>query len=559
MWQTNGVNLGCRESAMSAYNPPTGTESPPAFTSALACQDWLAGLPVANPAQAQVALLRQLNLLHQFTLDAEVRFDILELLRGAVLDVQEDIAKKFAGRPLPLTPPEQAAFDGTLALWNALLTGYLRLVALAEGGDKSLADQRACIVQRALAVLDDLQADLCRGQQLPDAAYWQQLHSLFASAERLGVLDSEVNDALRQGSSTTSAVAAYAEALLLAAASPFELHAKQLGWVIHWARRWGAKLRLCSVAEAATDASSLPLFVDLNGTHGPAYQAGDGSGIRAFDTAALRKSLKSRITLLDQGEAPAKLHLGADCTQPGAGILLRRVYQRWCKGGAVRRHERKATTGQCDFVAGYMAVHYYVSGRQPFVPPVRDDSMLRKERDELATFGEHSKRKIDNYSELNGFEIEAWDAADDWHMLDQSSSGLRLRRPLRSGVRVGTGQLVAVKFATSSHYVLGALRWALHDNAKREDASLCAGIELFPGQATPVAVRPTDVREPFLPGFFLPEVAALGEHESLILPISSFRLGRPFEFVDGRVSTRVTLDRVLDRTGEYERCSFKRV
>ena len=42
--------------------PPTGTEQPPAFTTAIACQDWLGTVPMANAVQAQSMLLRQLSL-----------------------------------------------------------------------------------------------------------------------------------------------------------------------------------------------------------------------------------------------------------------------------------------------------------------------------------------------------------------------------------------------------------------------------------------------------------------------------------------------------------------
>ena len=447
---------------------------------------------------------------------------------------------------------------GTLALWNALLSGYLRLIAVAEGGDASLRAERARLLQRALAVLADLQLEYCRGQQLPDTAYWTTLHGVFSVGERLELLHEEVSDALHHGGTASTALASYSESLLLAAASPYELPARQLAWVAGWARRWGGKLALATHAE--TDATrSAPLYVGLGSGRGPVYEGEDGPGMRRLTTDQLRKSIKGRIALLDQGDSPARLNLGEDCTQPAVGILLRRVYQRWCKGGAVRRHERKAGGGVCDFIAGYMAVHYYISGRKPFIPPVRDDAMLRKERDELATFGEHSKRKVEHYSTLNGYEIEAWDMADDWQMLDQSSSGLRLKRQLRAGVRIGTGQLVAVKLAGSSHYVLGGLRWVLHDNPKTDGASLCSGIELFPGVATPMAARPTDVREPFLPGFYLPPVAALSEAESVVLPAGSFRIARPFEFVIERSETRIVLDRVIERASEFERCSFRRV
>ncbi|MCE9571498.1 MAG: hypothetical protein K8R10_16070, partial [Rhodocyclales bacterium] len=94
--------------------PATGTELSPAFLNAIACQDWLVTVPLANAVQAQAMFLRQLNLLHRFTLPPTVRFAILEALRGPISDVQEDASKKFAAKPLPFSPPEQAALESTL-------------------------------------------------------------------------------------------------------------------------------------------------------------------------------------------------------------------------------------------------------------------------------------------------------------------------------------------------------------------------------------------------------------------------------------------------------------
>lgn len=73
--------------------PPTGTEQPPAFTTAAACQDWLATVPLANAVQAQSMLLRQFGLMRRYTLPHGERFAILEALRAPLADVQDDAAK----------------------------------------------------------------------------------------------------------------------------------------------------------------------------------------------------------------------------------------------------------------------------------------------------------------------------------------------------------------------------------------------------------------------------------------------------------------------------------
>jgi hypothetical protein len=97
--------------------PPTGTEQPPLFVDLEQCRAWRKELPLSNPVQAQAQLLRQLHLLNRYTLAAETRLAILEELREPIHFAQTEQAKKFTGRPMPLAPPEQAAFDSVHGLW----------------------------------------------------------------------------------------------------------------------------------------------------------------------------------------------------------------------------------------------------------------------------------------------------------------------------------------------------------------------------------------------------------------------------------------------------------
>lgn len=536
--------------------PPTAADHPPEFLSVLACQDWLAGVPLANSGQAQVMLLKQINALNAYALAAPDRLAMLEILRPTVADVQDEMAKKFACKPLPLTPTEQAALDGTVALWHALLNGYLRLINSADA-DAALAGERARIIQRALAVCCEWQLDLCRGALLPGSDYWALLNRILAIGEKLDVLSQSVDDAPRHGSTLTSPLAAYGEAVLLYTANAFELMPRQLNWVARWSRRWGAKLALLSVAPTTTGNRALPIFVDLASDRPPCYFPKSAQEGRWLETTALRKSLKTRLALLEKGEQPSRLNMGEDCTQPAAGQLLLRSYQRWCKGGSPRRQERKSASGTCEFIVSLNAVHYYLSGRKPFRPPMVDEHTLRREREALATFGE-ARRKESDFSEQQGFDIENWQLTDDWQLLDHSTSGLRLSRPLKEGLRIGVGLLVAVKLSGSASFVLGTVRWALQSPAHEGAATLSAGIELYPGVAQPMAVRGADpgTREAFRQGLRLPAVAALSVPETVIVPYGTYRVGRLVEVSIEGQHIKYKLDHVLDRTQEFERCTF---
>jgi hypothetical protein len=229
--------------------PATGRDQAPAFLAARECRDWLVKVPLANPSQAQAIVLRQLGLLHHFDLPVAERLAILEELRGSVCRMQEDAAKGFAARPLPLAPPEQHALETSLAVWNLLALGYLRCFAVAaEGRGKEVVALQALVAQRTLSVFADWQVDLCRGEQLPDGSYWLKLHRILAAAEGLGVTTVAVEDPVRHGKLPTNALAAYAECNLLSTASLFELPARHMAWVARWARRWGGKLEMLNAS-----------------------------------------------------------------------------------------------------------------------------------------------------------------------------------------------------------------------------------------------------------------------------------------------------------------------
>lgn len=545
--------------------PPTGTEQAPAFLTAAACEEWLTTVPMANAVQAQSKLLHQLHLLHRFTLSPTERFSILEALRGSVCTVQDDAGKKFAGKPLPFAPHEQAALDSTLSVWHAMTIGYLRCFdALCCGNTgvfsapllvaqhaqitshPELAGRAAKLAQRTLSVFADWQVDFLRGARLPDAPYWKMLHQVFSAAETLGVATRAVTDHVRHGVAHTSALAAYAECHLVSTANVYELPDRHLGWVVRWARRWGPKIAVLKAPPEDIRARAVPLWVDVESDLPASYVPQPSSGSRWLETTELRKSLVARITLLAQGREPGELQLGDDVTQPSATLLLQRVLQRWCKGGAPRRHERQAVNADCSFIAGFESVHFHLSGNQLFRAPSRSDTELRREREEFETFGDRDNRAGDAGNK-NHAHVENWQVAD------ESAGGMRITRPFKEGARIGAGQIVAIKTTDSQRFTLGNLRWVLREG----DNSLAAGIQLFPGEARPVAVRVVESgASPWRQGFLLPAIAAISETASVVVPAGTFRLDRSIEVMVDQKPQVLKLLRVLDRGIEFERCNF---
>lgn len=529
----------------------TGEEAP--WVDAATCREWLKTLPLGNPVQTQALLLHRLRQLNHQTLPPDVRLALLETLREAVGFAQSEIAKRFSGKPLPLTAAEQALANANRDLWQTLAAGYGRCLESCLAGDAGFKPRAGLVCQRGLAALVDEHMDLVRAGFRPEGSHWRLVHGFYASAEALGVTTATEKDALR-GLSTATPSSMYAELMLLHTAGLHELPPRPQSWVMRWARRWAGKIIL-RTTPPALDQRALPLCADLESDTPAGFKPHTGPGARWLDTTELRKSLKKRILLLaeENGQhTPAALGLGEDCVEPQCTEMLRRVYPRWTKGGILRRHERHPLGGPCRFVAGIEAIHYYLSGRLPFKAPGKATAdELRRQREELATFGRVAERFDEEYSRAHGFQVENWEVMEDWGLHDESAAGLSLSRPIAQGSgRLGIGQLIAVQPANGSTFLLGCVRWTQVTGER-----LSAGISLLPGKSLPVAVRGTGVmaaQEKYKPGFVLPPAETLGLPLSIVLPSGNFKAERIMETWSEGITRHVRLKTVRERGTDFE-------
>ena len=513
----------------------------PAFVSEEAASEWLVHLPLANSPHAQAVLTRQLELLAGTALSLDQRLRIIEVLRDAVLFVQQECLRHFSARPLPLNAAERTACEASLALWRMLETNYLLCLQNSLAGQ--LPDQAAVAAQRAVAAkTGELFAQIAAGR-LPSAAYWFRLHQIYRAAETLQVTLRTVADEFSTRPGTTLA-AAYVEPLLLAAASPHELTPRQVAMVARWARRWAETVSI--LAEPPRTTRTPPITIDLS--NGAAISATDnpnGADLRWLDVTDLRKSLKRRLQALANGESPESLQLGSDCVQPDCEELLRRVYRLWCKGEASSIREPGPAT-DCELASGFPAIYFFVTG-EVFSQPDASGRLGKREHEEIATFGgvlirrreEDKQRCVD----------------ERWQARSEAIAELRLSRSLeQGGARIGRGQLLAIHPSGTSGFMLAVVRSAA---ISPDENQLRLGVHLLPGVPSALALRPTGLavgNDPFCPGFRLP--ALLQEPASILMPSGYFRAGRIIEtYTD--LSRQVRLTKLLERGADFERAAFE--
>jgi hypothetical protein len=526
--------------------PATDVEKPPSFSSADECRNWLGEQTLTNPSHMQGQLHDQVELLNHHVVPLRERFGILETLQKQVVFVQEEVSRRYAAKALPFLKTEAEAFSATCGLWDAVATGYLRCLEDAITG--SASDRTlTTLIQRALATLFALQLDRVRGYAQPDAAHWKRLHQLLALAESRGLVGKAVKDKQHYGEGDITPLAVYAEAMLLHAAGAHELSARPLTWVVRWARRWGGKLVLLTNPPA--DLQAVPLNVDLASSLPPSPLPHKTETARFLDTGELSKSIRSRLALLAEGRTPAELQLGDDCTQPDCEQLLQRLYQRWCKGGMQRPTDRHAATGKVDIVAGPETIWFHLSGKPFKQPRVKDDAILRREREELATFGRISDRHETTIIDSQMMRIESH-----WQVVNEGPAGLRLMREMSpDAVRIGVGQLIAVRRAGASSFTLASVRWLMADG----HTCMHAGINLIAGVATPVSFRNAGLnaaKETWRPAFVL-STAESGMPSAVVLPGGVFRPDRTID-LEGADWKQLKLKSMIERGDDFERVAL---
>ncbi len=309
-------------------NPSSGA---PEFFDSKGCRKWLVGLPLTNHHRAAEMLLGQFTALADVPLDGVERARIAETLREPVFYLHGELSKRFAQKPIPFSASELGNFTIARDLWQALWAQFSLCIKPLLEGEPSIQAYAPNILQRGLYVAKQLAMVYGLARQHPPKDYWLELHAYFRFAEMLQCADNVVKDKLIPGAGSVSCYSTYSHALLLGAADPFGMSARQLEYTDRWLERWARKLR--PVAQEPP-AGEVVFMVDLKAAHGLTQPipggASDPEAVRYATTEKLEASIDKRIKRLKGGALPGELGLGADCAVETALVLLEHLHRHWC-------------------------------------------------------------------------------------------------------------------------------------------------------------------------------------------------------------------------------------
>jgi hypothetical protein len=510
---------------------------------------FLSRLPLANPLQAEASLNQFFDSLLSEPPAALTYLNLLEHTRVPLCFVEEELARRYVNKPLPLGDVEEQAFQQVIEIWRKVCRAYAQCAQLdADADDPEHPLRVALVLHRCIYYTSMVIVEHHRARRELPPGVWMELNGFYATAEEWGVSTYPLADALDPHGRATHCAAAFAAALLMDLAGPYSLSVRDQSLIRRWAVQWAP---LVGIVGAEPGEALPPFVVDLMQDAGlkPVADCLSTENVRRLDTSRLSIVLNQARQQLAQRLSPTQAGLGEDCTSGQCRRLLEHLARPWTQARAARKFKRHATSGIARVAAGFEAIHFFVSGKE-FVQPESTRVYSRQEFDSLFVFRQMS----DPTAKLQINQERQVERPDEWEVVNQSANGFRLMRSI-AGRKVSHGQVLAVCPHDGERYFLAQVTWLMQDRSH----GLVAGIAALPGVPQAVSARIVSGQsgqgEMYSRSFLLPSVPAVNPDPSLVLPQGWYQAGRVVE-IFGETAWRVRLDHVLQEGPDFERVSF---
>ncbi|MCP5267580.1 MAG: hypothetical protein H6943_00935 [Zoogloeaceae bacterium] len=537
-------------STISAISSPNaGDNGHPAIFDLESGLAFLSRLPLANPLQAESSLNDFFEILLESPPSALTYLSLLEQTRVPLCFVEEELARRYINKLLPLGDVEEQAFQQVISIWRKVCRAYSQCAQLdADSDDPEHPLRVALVLHRCIYYTSMIIIEHHRARRELPSGIWLDLHGYYASAEEWGVATYPLADALDPLGRATHCAATYSSTLMMDLAGPYSLSVRDQNLIRRWATQWAP---LVNIAAAEPGESLPPFVIDLMQDTGlrPVSECLNTENVRRLDTSRLAIVMTQARQQLAQRISPTQAGLGEDCTSGQCRRLLDHLQRPWSQARAARKFRRHATSGIAKVAAGFEAMHYLVSGKE-FVQPENTRVYSRQEFDNLFVF----RHMDDPTAKLNIQTERQTNRPDEWEVVNQSANGFRLMRSIAGG-KLSHGQLLAVCPHDGDLYFLAQITWLMQDKSQ----GLVAGIASLPGVPQAISARIISEQKGqsdfYSRAFMLPDIPAVSTVKTVVLPNGWYKAGRIVEIYTDS-AWRIRLDHVIKDGPDFERVTF---
>ena len=525
---------------------------------------WVDDLPLINPGKSLALLDDALKQINSLSMPTRNRHETLELLAASVVCVAEAMKKVFLAKPIPLKGNNLLLATQTVELCNRMATGY-RILADDLGRDDSQTSHLTVAIHRSLRYLSEV---LLTNYQLyiqyPEGL-WKTINSLYALAEQHDITAQTITDTTLSTPSRSTISTVYKQILLLSLACPYRLRQKEIHFVYNALMNWADTSQLHYMEGSHPhglfainlNADSPPSYLTLNESLTP------NNHWRILDTTSMSGRIRD---ILDKQPGNANRYTGIGDTD-----ILQRLMLAW---GVMpkRRFARHPRSAKVGLVVGLNAIHHRVMGPETEAnskdETIEDQHYLQDPTFEavttvktnrladggrrIVTTGKKQAREFPDERQTDTYRIE------DWKMANISAGGYCLLWDSVDPSSAQVGELVAVNEQNNPNedtWQPGVVRWM-----KCSDTyGLELGIQMLSpnAQAVWAYLDEAGVRSGSkMQGILLPEIKALKQQASLLLPTLPFRVGCIATLQTADMQDNIKLTRQLENTGSFAQYHF---
>ena len=202
--------------------------------------DYLSQLSLANPIVAERQLMLFVDSLLMAPPPSGVLLTLLEQARAPMCFVEEEMARRYHNRALPLASEEESYFQQVVTAWRKMGKAYALCAQLEEpdAENAQYVSLMATVLHRCLYYTGMVILEHYRARRDLPPGIWLDLHGFYETAEEWGISYTPVEDALENSLQATHCAAAYVTLLLIDIASPYSNSVRNLNLIRRWANMW---------------------------------------------------------------------------------------------------------------------------------------------------------------------------------------------------------------------------------------------------------------------------------------------------------------------------------
>ena len=518
-----------------ALSTPGGTQSLPKDidTNPKKARAWIESLPLTKTADSARAVTDNIRALNRAKLPADERVELLEIYRPVLTVLLDELDAIYAYSVLPMPTKQLEAF--TLAQDLLIECAYTyKLLLLEKTGKLVMFNAKKNLplpLYRAMSCLSALMLQSYKTYHPILPGLWQDFHSLY-----LFSIEQNLRDEIVDADSKQTVSELYTAALLLSLADPYRLMHKEVERVTQIIAQNRGLAVLRDNADGLDRQRLMVVALDSDQPPKILVQATRPTGqvLRLVDTGRLVERLQERVKAASSAGNIAKSHATHDVND-----LMERLIRLW--GDPPKRQFRRnaAVTGVA-LCSGIKGIAYFAE-LAANEDPLADAEAIRAGRTIPLL-----KMPQDALSQQIGVE--------EWQVLNQSASGLRMHRESGGKVGITVGEVVGVRFVGGQAWSVGIVRWL----TLLEGDALEFGLELISPAATGITIEPTITSgtRPMPALLIAPLMGDLGGDSILAAP-DTFADLREYALVDHDSVRHVRATTLIERTSRFDLFQFQ--